>query len=45
MRNISDKLVETNKTHILCSVTFFENHALYAIMGENIVDSERPQMT
>jgi len=32
------------KTHILGSVTFFENCALYEIMGENMVQPDRSQM-
>jgi len=40
------EVVEEIKTHILCSVTsFFENHAIYAIMWKNIVERGRPQMT
>ena len=38
------KAVEKIKTHILCSVTFSENHAFYEIMWENIVELDRPQM-
>jgi len=34
------------KTHILCSCNFFpESRAVYEIMGENIVERRRPQMT
>ena len=34
MRNVSDKVVEKSKTHILCSTTFFfsENCAIYETM-------------
>jgi len=32
------KVVEKIKTHILCSVTFFESSAVYEIMWENVVD-------
>jgi hypothetical protein len=40
------KVVETIKTHILCSLTFFlENRAIYEIMWKNIVDLERVQVT
>ena len=39
------KVVEKIKTHILCSVTFFENCAIYEIMWKNIVERGRPQMT
>ena len=42
MRNVSNKIVENSKTHILGSVTFFsENHALYEIMFKNIVKPQR----
>ena len=40
------KVVTKIKTHIVCSVIFFfENHALYEIMWENIVERGKPQMT
>jgi hypothetical protein len=39
------KFVENIKTHLLCSVTFFENRAVYEIMWKNIVERGRPQMT
>ena len=39
------KFVEKIKTHIVCSVTFFENHSVYEIIWKNIVDRDRPQMT
>jgi hypothetical protein len=47
MRNVSDKSCRENKTHTLCSVTFFfvENRAVYEIMWKNIVELEVPQMT
>ena len=32
------------KTHILCPVTS-ENHDVYEIMWENIVEPDRPRMT
>jgi hypothetical protein len=38
------KVVEKIKTHIFCSVTFFENRAVYEIMWKNIVQRGRPQM-
>jgi len=37
-------LVEKIKTHILCSVDFFENRAIYEIMWNNTVERGRPQM-
>jgi hypothetical protein len=43
VRNIS-KAVEKIKTHILCSVTFPENRAVYEIMWKSIEQPERPQM-
>jgi hypothetical protein len=39
------KLVEKLKTHILCSVTFFENRAVYEIMWKNILGWDKSQMT
>ena len=36
------KVVEKIKKHILCSVTFFENRAVYVIMRKNIVERGRP---
>jgi len=44
MRNVSDKVVEKIKAHVLCSVTFLLNRALYEIMWTNIVGPDRPQM-
>ena len=39
-------VVEKNKTHVLCSKTFFfENHAVYEIMWKNTLKSGRPQIT
>jgi hypothetical protein len=37
--------VEKIKTHILFSVIFFENCAIYEIKRKNIVEPDRPQMT
>jgi hypothetical protein len=47
MRNISAKVIEIIKTHILFSVTFsfFENRVVYEKMWKNIVESSKPQMT
>jgi hypothetical protein len=45
MINISEKVVEKIKTHILYSITFIENYAIYEVMWKNIVKSGRPQMT
>jgi hypothetical protein len=39
------KVVQKLKTHILCSVTLFENLAVYEIMWKNIVVRGRPHMT
>jgi hypothetical protein len=40
------KVVEKIKTHILCSRTFSpENHSVYEIMWENVVEPQRSQMT
>jgi hypothetical protein len=45
MINILCKFVEKIKTHILCSITFFENRAVYEIMSKNMVVTEGKQMT
>jgi len=48
VRNLSDKVVEKIKTHILCSMSFFfflKNHAVYVITWKNIVETGRQQMT
>ena len=39
------KDIEKIKTHILCSVTFFEDRAVYEIMWQNVVERGRPQTT
>jgi hypothetical protein len=39
------EVVEKIRTHILCSVTFYKNCAVYEIMSENVVESEGPRMT
>jgi len=39
------KVVKRIKTHILRSVTVFENHAIYEVMWKNILELGRPQMT
>jgi len=37
-------MAEKIKTHILCSVTFFLNHAIYEIKWKNIVKLDRAQI-
>jgi len=45
MRNVSTKIVEKIKTHILSSITFFfENLTVYEIKLKTIVERERQQM-
>ena len=39
------KVVEKIQTHILCSVTFFDNRAVYESMWKNMIERGRPQMT
>jgi hypothetical protein len=39
------KAVEKIKTHLLRSVTFFENRALYEIVWKGTVQPGRPQIT
>jgi hypothetical protein len=43
-RNIPSKHGEETK-HILCSVTYFSEIAVYEIMWKNAVESGRPQIT
>ena len=41
MRNVLDKIVEKNKTHLLCSVIFFpENRTVYEILSKSLVEPE-----
>jgi hypothetical protein len=42
MRNVSDKIVEKIKTHILCSFFLPESLAVYEIMWKNFVETGRP---
>jgi len=37
------KVVEKVKTHILCSLAFFGNRAVYEIMWKNSEEPERPE--
>jgi hypothetical protein len=41
---IQAEVVKGIKTHIICSITFPESHAVYEIMCENIVEPDRPQI-
>ena len=45
MRNVSDKIVQKVKTHILCSnpTFFYKNCAVYEIMWKNIIELDRPR--
>jgi hypothetical protein len=38
------KVVEKIKKHILCSVAFSKNRAVYEIMWKNMVEPDGPQM-
>ena len=42
---LQTKVVEEIKTHILYSVTFFENRSVFEIMWKNMIEPDRPQMT
>jgi hypothetical protein len=45
MRNVSEKVIEKIKTHILFSIkSFFENGAVYGIMWKNMVQPGRSQV-
>jgi hypothetical protein len=39
------KVVEKLHTHVVCSVTFFENHVVCEITWKNLVERVKPQMT
>jgi hypothetical protein len=46
MGRFQTKVIETIKTHILCSKIFFaKNRRVCEIMWKNIVQPDRPQMT
>ena len=46
MRNISNKVAEKIKAHILRSITFFsKNYATYDIMWKNMAKPDKPQTT
>jgi hypothetical protein len=45
MRNVSIKLVEKIKTHILCSITSSQKSCLYEIIWENMLQPDGPQIT
>ena len=38
-------VVEKIKTHIYCSVTFYEYRAIYELMWKNMIEPYWPQMT
>jgi len=46
-RNVSGRVVEKIKTHILCSINFFfhENDNVYEIMWKNVVEPDRSQIS
>jgi hypothetical protein len=37
-------VVEKIKSRILCSIIFLQNHAVYKIVWENMVEPDRPQV-
>jgi len=39
---MTEKNVDKIKTHILCSVTFSENRAVYELIWKNMVETDRP---
>jgi len=46
MRNVSDESCRENQnTHFVFSNFIFENRVVYEIMWENIVGTDRPQIT
>jgi len=38
------EVVEKEETHILCSIIFLKNRAIYEIMWKNTVKPDRPQL-
>lgn len=44
MSNAPDKSCR-EKTYILCSITFFQNHAICDIKWKNMVETDWPQIT
>jgi len=42
---LQTKAAQEIKTHILCSIMFFENHSVYEIIWTNRVELDRPQVT
>jgi len=42
MQIVLDKIIQKVKTHILCSMTFFFNRAVYEIIGKNNVEPDKP---
>jgi len=45
MRNISEKIVQKIKTHILCSRKFSESRAVYEIMWDYILQPDSSRRT
>jgi len=45
MRNVFRQNLQRKSKHILCSITFSENHAMYEIMWKYVVEPDRPPMT
>jgi hypothetical protein len=46
MKNVLEtKFVEKIETHILYSIAFFDNLAIYEIMWKNVLERDRPQLT
>ena len=45
MRNISDKNFRKNQTHILRSISFFQNRTVFGTMWKNILELDRTQTT
>jgi hypothetical protein len=45
MRKVRTKVAVKTKTHILYSITFFQNCVIYEIIWENTIERDRPKMT
>jgi len=45
MINVLGIICRENQSHILCSVTFPDNSAVYEVMWESRVEPDRPRMS
>jgi hypothetical protein len=45
IRNVSEKVIEKIKTHVLCWKAYFFSRAVYEIMWKNVAEPDMSQMT